>query len=80
MEVCLDAELVVRAREELQAFNRELIENRQEVAGVNAWLPLQVNGTMQNLVKACKIVQAVRYDTQGTYILSGAPSNSSQGL
>lgn len=59
MEVILDAGLIKGAQEELQAFNHELIGNRQEIAGGNAWLPLQVNGDMQSLVKACKIIQTV---------------------
>jgi hypothetical protein len=58
-EVPVDVGILTKALEELQAFNRVLITNRR-VANCEAWLPLQVNGIMQNLVKACRAIQMVR--------------------
>jgi hypothetical protein len=58
IEVSVDVEILTKALEELRASNRMLITNRR-VANREAWLPLQVNGTMQNLVKACRAIQMV---------------------
>jgi hypothetical protein len=57
--VSVDVETLTKALEELRAFNRVLVTNRR-VAGRETWLPLQVNGTMQNLIKACRAIQMVR--------------------
>jgi hypothetical protein len=61
--VSVDLETLTKALEELQAFNRVLVTNRL-VASREPWLPLQVNGTMQNLVKACRTIQMVRQRRQ----------------
>jgi hypothetical protein len=61
--VSVDLETLTKALEELQAFNRVLVTNRL-VASREPWLPLQVNGTMQNLVKACRTIQTVRQRRQ----------------
>jgi hypothetical protein len=50
--VSVDVETLTKALEELRAFSRE------------AWLPLQVNKTMQNLIKAYRAIQMVRQSRQ----------------
>jgi hypothetical protein len=61
--VSVDVETLTKALEELRAFNRVLVTNRR-VAGHKAWLPLQVNRTMQNLINACRAIQMVRQSRQ----------------
>jgi hypothetical protein len=57
--VSVDVETLTKALEKLRAFNRVLVTNRR-VSGREAWLPLQVNKTMQNLIKAYRAIQMVR--------------------
>jgi len=69
VEVPIEDEILAKAREELRAFNAESITSKP-VNSPEGWLPLQVNATMQSLIRACRAVQTVRQpkkkDSYGT--------------